>query len=76
MLPQLEFSQHRMSVRKRKKAEKPIAVRQSNWSAMTHYLLSVSNSWEQNFLNVKKSAFVNVKEVCITQNKKNFTNVF
>jgi len=31
----------RMSVRKGKKAVKPIAVRQSNWSAMTHYLLYV-----------------------------------
>jgi len=39
MLPHLEFSQHRMWVGKRRKAVKPIAVRrQSNWSAMTHYL--------------------------------------
>ena len=48
-LPHLEFSQHRMSVRKRRKAVKPIAVRQSNWLAMTHYLLSVYTSYEQNF---------------------------
>jgi len=30
-----------MSVRKRRKAVKPVAARQSNRSAMTHYLLSV-----------------------------------
>jgi len=39
-----------MSVRKRRKAVKPIAVRQSNWSAVTHYLLCIKLLWAKLFL--------------------------
>jgi len=71
----MEFLQHRMSVRKRRKAAKPIAVRQTNWSAIMHYLLSVYNSHEQSFSLREFWGIFELKKVCITQ-KKNFTSVF
>ena len=51
-------------------------LRQSDWSAMTHYFLSVSNSYEQNFSSREFQGIFELKKVCITQNKKNFTSVF
>jgi len=70
-LTHLEFSQHRISVRKRSKDVKPIAVLQSNWSTMAHYLLSVKNSYEQNFSSRGFWGIFELKKLCITQNKKN-----
>jgi len=43
---------------------------------MMHYLLSVYNSYEQNFSSREFRGIFELKKVCITQNKKNFTNVF
>jgi len=43
---------------------------------MMHYLLSVYNSYEQNFSSREFQGIFELKTVCITQNKKNFTNVF
>ena len=79
LLPHIEFSKHHMSVRKRRKALKPIAVRASNWSAMMYYLLLLLNSYEQNFSSREFWDIFELKKVCITQNKKkkkNFTSVF
>jgi len=38
---------------------------------MTHYLLSVSNSYEQHFASREFRGIFELKKVCITQNKKN-----
>jgi len=43
---------------------------------MTHYLLPVSNSYAQNFSSREFRGIFELKKVCITQNKKNFTRVF
>jgi len=43
---------------------------------MMHYLLSVYNSYEQNLSSREFRGIFELKKVCITQNKKNFTNVF
>jgi len=67
-------SLHCMSVRKRISAEKPIAIRESNWPAMAHYLLSVSNSYEQNFSSREFRGIFESKKVCIRQNKKKQTS--
>jgi len=37
---------------------------------MTHYLISVSNSYEQNFSSRELRGIFELKKVCITQNKK------
>jgi len=37
---------------------------------MTHYLLSVANSYEQNFSSREFRGIFELKKVCITQNKK------
>ena len=42
---------------------------------MTHYLLSVHNSYDHNFSSKEFRGIYELK-VCITQNKKNFTSVF
>jgi len=43
---------------------------------MTHHLLSVQNSYKQNFSSGEFRGIFELKKVCITQNKKNFTSVF
>ena len=43
---------------------------------MTHYLLSVHNSYDQNFSSKEFRGIYELKKVCIMQNKKNFTSVF
>jgi len=43
---------------------------------MKHYLLSVHNSYDQNFSSKEFRGIYELKKVCITQNKKNFTSVF
>jgi len=43
---------------------------------MMHYLLSAYNSYEQNFSSKEFRGIFELKKVYITQNKKNFINVF
>jgi len=67
-----------MSVRKRRKAVKPIAVgyikeTDQPWRV---YFLSVYNSYKQNFSSREFGGIFELKKVCITQNKKNFSSVF
>jgi len=54
----------------------PIAVPQSNWSAMAHYLLYVQNAYEQNFSSREFRGIFELTKVCNMQNKKNFTSMF
>jgi len=59
-----------MSVKKRRKAVKPIAVHQSNWSAMTHYLLSVQNSYEQNVSSWEFRGIFELKKFTLRKTRK------
>ena len=78
LLTHLEFSQHSMSVRKCRKTVKRIAVgyvkvTDQPWRIICSLHKSLMS---KTFPQESYERFLNLKKVCITQNKKNFTSMF